>query len=181
MKSCILDDDARRVMLALDELRVHDEWVEAHLPRGDSVTTSHSHICPKCLRTCDDGAVFNCGQSYCKDCSRLWKDEINARTHPHAEHHGEPWSELEIEMLLAAAAEGMHQEDIAVLLGRTYHATHGKLKSVRRLLAMGYEITTTTHTTTTTTATIRKDPNYVASQPDEDRWWEPSYYTGEKV
>lgn len=187
MTVCILDEDARRVMLALDELLRHDEGVEATLPGGETVTTSHTasktHPCPKCLRTADDGAEFSTGQSYCKDCTRRWKDETNARTQPHAEHHREPWSELEVEMLLEAVAEGMPQEEIAVLLGRTYHATHGKLQNVRRLLEMGFEVTyiTRTITTTTTTATIRKDPNYVASQPDEDRWWEPSYYKGENV
>lgn len=183
MRVRVLDEDWARVVLALATLAWQDEGVEVTTHQEASMTQpAKIKTCPACGTTGAIGAVFYVSNpTYCKPCTTLRINEhihrINEATRDTAENHRQPWSELEVEMLLSAVAEGMHAKDIAEMLGRTYLAVHGKLENIRRLLATGQAVTYVTfETTSTTTVKVTRDPNYVASAPDEDRWWEPDYY-----
>ena len=186
MNPQVLDDSSARVMLALVAWLLHDESVEAIITGRPPVSSAGKiKTCPECG---DSGAIgqffYESNPTYCKSCTtskiNAHIHELNEATRDSAENHRQPWSELEIEMLLGAVAEGMHAKDIAEMLGRTYLSVHGKLGNLRKLIAEGRAITTAIfeiHTSSRTTVTVHRDPNYVASAPDEDRWWEASYYT----
>lgn len=163
MRARVLDDIWRRVVLALDESCWQDEWVEATSHQEASMTEPKIKTCPTCGRTGAIGSVFYpSNPTHCKECTTTKINahirEINEATQSTAENHRQPWSELEVEMLLAAVAEGMHAKDIAEMLGRTYLSVHGKLGAVRKLLESGQAVTYVvyeTTTTTTTTTTVR--------------------------
>lgn len=178
-----LEDDHRVLVLAPGWGRWQDELVEV-------TTTPEDTMSMRTCATCGDtGAVgqlfYESNPTHCKPCTVKKINEhihrINEATRDTAENHRQPWTELEVEMLLSAVAEGMHAKDIAEMLGRTYLAVHGKIRAIRMLADQGQPVTyrsfESTTTTTTTKITVRRDPNHVGSAPDEDRWWEADYYT----
>lgn len=119
--------------------------------------------CPSCGTTGAIGPVFYpSNPTYCKPCTtrkiNQHIQEVNDATRTRAENHRQPWSELEVETLLAGVAEGMSGKDLAEMLGRTYLAVHGKLEAIRKLLAEGQGVTYATFeiTTTTTRVTVRQ-------------------------
>lgn len=143
--------------------------------------TGKIKTCSICGTTGEVGVLFYASRSaHCKPCSvKLINEhirEINDATRNTAENHYQPWSEDEVEVLLRGLAEGMHLREVAELLGRTYLACHAKLAHLRQKLAAGETVTYVRRTVTVTRTTMRRNPNYVASQPDEDRWWDADYY-----
>lgn len=168
MRVRVLDEDYRRVVLALARVLRQDEGVEATTPTPEASmskpTSGKIKTCPSCGRTGAVGQTFySSNPTYCKPCTTTRINdhvrEINEATRDTAENHRQPWSELEVETLLAAVAEGMHAKDIAEMLGRTYLAVHGKLEAVRKLIdsgqAVSYVVFEAT-TTTTTKVTVRQ-------------------------
>ena len=119
--------------------------------------------------------------SYCKKCTGIQINrhhaEENEASRAHAVNHGELWGSLEIEMLLEGRAENMTILEIAEMVGRTHIAVKSKLEAIRQAERAGKCVTprSTAGSAPTNTGSPR-NPNYVASQPDEDRWWEPNYY-----
>lgn len=164
MRVRLLDEDWVRVALALDESRWHAELVEAITRRPPVSSTAKIKTCPTCGVTGAIGQVFYpSNPTYCKPCTTKKINDhihrVNEATRDTAENHRQPWSELEVEMLLTGVAEGMSGKDLAEMLGRTYLSVHGKLGLIRKLLAQGQPVTYITfETTTTTTMTVRRQP-----------------------
>lgn len=120
--------------------------------------------CPTCGATGSIGGVFYpSNPTYCKACTTKRINEhiqqVNEATRSHAENHRQPWSELEVEMLLTGVAEGMSGKDLAEMLGRTYLAVHGKIQALRKLLESGQAVSYVVFETTTTTTrtTVRRE------------------------
>lgn len=147
MRVRLLDEDYRRVVLAFWVLARHDEAVEATpLSHREAPVSSPEQrkikTCPACGSTGTIGGTFyESSPTYCKPCTtskiNAHINKVNELTRTTAEHHREPWSELDVEMLLGAVAEGMSGQDIAELLGRTYLSVHGKLGAIRKLIDEG--------------------------------------------
>lgn len=95
------------------------------------------------------------GQSYCMQCAVDYKNEVNERTKDTATEHRQPWSRLEDDTLLEAKAAGMSIEDMAVLVGRTYHAVHARVH-ILRYKNVSYDTIRTVTTTTTTTVKVER-------------------------
>lgn len=135
--------------------------------------------CCRCKVEKEDGEFYSTMQrNMCKPCYRTTYAEYQAarqaRSLGTANAHYQRWSELEIEVLLEGVEEGMHIADLAMILERTYYAVASKLRDMRR---MGGCDDVAQETKPVHPA---RDRNYVASAPDEDRWWEPAYYKGEQ-
>ena len=164
-----LGQDSLRLVLALWDRVVHDEGVEAtppHPSEAHVTTPGKIKTCPDCGQTGTIGVLFYpSNPSRCKACTiskiNAHITEVNEQTRSHAENHRQPWSELEVEMLLGAIGEGMHAKDVAEMLGRTYRSVHAKLSAVRKLLERGLDVNYVVFevtSTTTTTATVRQVP-----------------------
>lgn len=98
--------------------------------------------CPACGTTGTIGGTFyESNPCYCKACTTAKINahihRVNELTRTTAENHRQPWSELEVEMLLGGVADGMSGQDLAEMLGRTYLAVHGKIQAIRKLVDQG--------------------------------------------
>jgi hypothetical protein len=60
------------------------------------------------------------------------RHNLNAFTLAEADKHRMPWDGDEIESLIALADTGCAMEEIALSLGRSYHAVCSELKRIRR-------------------------------------------------
>lgn len=145
---------------------VQDLLPEAGVParRPEDGSDQVSRVCRVCGQDKPVTDYYPSRPLFCKPCTTAAINEhiqrVNEESRAAADHHREPWSELEVEMLLAAVGEGMHVKDVAEMLGRTYLAVHGKLRVVRQLLAEGKPITVaryTVHTETTTKITVTRE------------------------
>lgn len=97
--------------------------------------------------------------------------QVNEESRVTADNHKERWTELEIEMLIEGSGEGMSGQELAALLGRTYLGVHAKLYAIRKAVCAE----------PVAERSPKRDRNYVASAPDEDRWWDSTYYKKEQT
>jgi hypothetical protein len=130
MRVRLLDEDYRRVVLAWWAADRHAEAVEAtpaHRRLSPVTNPEQRRIktCPACGTTGTIGGTFyESNPCYCKACTTAKINahihRVNELTRTTAENHRQPWSELEVEMLLGGVADGMSGQDLAEMLGRTY-------------------------------------------------------------
>lgn len=97
----------------------------------------------------------------------------NDESRNRANHHAEPWTGDELDMLFS---EWGHSpiEDIADVLGRTIEACRQRYYETRQ----GKARTVTTKTVRETTVT---HTHYIgAADDDDDCFWSPAYYTNNR-
>lgn len=95
----------------------------------------------------------------------------NDESRNRANHHAEPWTGDELDMLFDEWGKSPI-EDIAEVLGRTIEACRQRYYETRQ--GKSHSVTTKTVTTTT----VEHHHHYIGAADDEDDcFWSPDYYT----